>query len=160
MPDMFLKFHDIPGESLDEKHPGEIEIKQWEWESSANVSWERNQGGQCTHTTYGAIKVQKYVDSASAALLRCCLTGKHIRHATITCRKNDGDRKVNYLILELKDLMVRSVKWAGSGEDNDLPEAVELECAEFVNHYALQEDAGDPQGKTSFGYNIQTHVVG
>ena len=159
MPEMFLKFHDIEGESLDNEHPGEIEIKAWGWKSDAKIDWERNQGGQCTHAKYDCVSIEKTVDKASATLLRCCLTGKHIKHAKITCRKNDGDQKIEYLIIELNDVMVKSVKWAGVGEEGDLPESIEVECAEFVSHYKLQRDEGEASGGSSFGFNIQTQVI-
>lgn len=159
MPEMFLKFHDIEGESLDEVHRGEIEIKSWAWSAKAIVSWERNQGGQCSKTWYEKVAIEKCVDKASATLLQCCLTGRHIRHATITCRKNDGEQKLEYLVVKLKDVMVSLVKWAGAGEETQLPESIELQCAEIENTYKPQKDSGDTDGKLSFGYNIQTQVA-
>lgn len=160
MPNMFLKFHDIEGESLDADHPGEIEIKSWTWGARAVVKWELNQGGQCTFSTYDAIELTKNVDKASLMLQRCCLTGKHIRHATISCRKLDGDQKVEYLILKLKDVMVSKVGWTGGGGEEFTGEGVTLSCAEFEMDYKLQKDTGDKGGIHSFEFNIQTQRIG
>jgi type VI secretion system secreted protein Hcp len=158
MPNMFLKFHDIDGESLDDKHPQEIEIVQWGWGADATIKWEQNQGGQCTHSAYHQIDITKTVDKASLVLQRCCLTGKHIRHAKITCRKNDGDQKIEYLILELKNVMIQEVVWAGDGAEGATKETVKLEFAEFEMKYKLQQDEGTASGATTFSFNVQTQI--
>ena len=94
MAEMFLKLDGIEGESLDFAHAGEIEIKNWEWHTVNNVKWDVNQGGQSTKVEVKDIDLKKICDKASVTLYQCCVTGKHIKNGKITCRKNDGDQKV------------------------------------------------------------------
>lgn len=163
MAEMFLQLEGVKGESLDEgtpSHKEEIEIRSWAWNSQAVVKWDRNQGGQTLSSKYDKITIEKTVDKASAILMRCCLTGKHIPSGKITCRKKDGDTKVEYLIVDLKDIIVAKVDWSGGGGIEDVvAEKIELEIAEFYMHYKLQQDTGDALGATDFGFNIQTQVV-
>ena len=155
MAEMFLKLSDIDGESLDDKHGGEIELQNWSWEVTNTVKWDVNQGGQSTKVAHAEINLTKYCDKASVTLHQNCVTGKHIKKGRITCRKNDGDQKVEYFVLDLTDIMVTYVKFDGQGDSQSLLEQVRLSCAEYNIQYALQADAGNPQGAKSFLFNIQ-----
>jgi type VI secretion system secreted protein Hcp len=161
MAEMFLKFNgpEIKGESLDEaspkSHKDEIEIKSWSWETSNKVQWDINQGGQSTKLIVNAINLEKVVDSASHLLYQFCCNGKHIDGAVITARKNNGDEKVEYLVLTLTDVMINKVNWAGNGDDQFLSEKVELSFAQFNFEYQTQDEKGSAQPKGSHGWHVQ-----
>jgi type VI secretion system secreted protein Hcp len=160
MAEMFLTLKGVDGETLDEQRPNtDIEIKEWKWCSSAVVKWDRNQGGQTLSSKYDKITITKTVDKASAILMRCCLTGKHIPDGKITCRKKDGDSKLEYLVVDLKDIIVSKVEWSGGGTDDVVGEEIFLEIAEFKMAYKLQKDTGDKGGVSDFGFNVQTQVI-
>jgi len=88
-------------------------------------------------------------------LYQNCITGKHIKQGTITCRKNDGESKVEYLVLHLKDIMITKVQFIGDGDAQSLKEAVGLSFAEFRMDYKVQNDTGDAAGAKSFQFNVQ-----
>jgi type VI secretion system secreted protein Hcp len=155
MAEMFLKLDGIEGESLDSDHGGEIEIKGWGWTTNNNVRWDINQGGQSTKVEIKDIELEKICDKASVTLYQCCVTGKHIKNGTITCRKNDGDQKVEYLIVKLTDLMVTKVQFIGDGDSQSLKEVVGLSFAEFRLDYKVQNDTGNAAGAKSFQFNVQ-----
>jgi type VI secretion system secreted protein Hcp len=159
MGEMFLKLEGIEGESLDEaqpiSHKNEIEIKTWEWNTECRVVWDMNQGGQATKVEFGSIKIDKICDKATTILYKACVTGKHIPSGVLTCRKNDGDQKVEYLIVHLKDIIVGHVEFQGDGDQTALKERIHLHFAEFKMEYKLQQDLGGPAGSTDFGYHIQ-----
>ena len=155
MAEMFLKLDGVEGESLDQTHAREIEIQSWNWETTNQVRWDVNQGGQSTKVEVKEIHVDKICDKASVILYQNCVTGKHIPNAKITCRKNDGDQKVEYLIVDLRDVMVSKVEWKGDGSNQSLNETVKLSFAEFKLHYAVQQDQGTAGGATTFGFDIQ-----
>jgi len=160
MGEMFIKIEGVQGESLDEaaptSHKNEIEIRNWNWITTCNVRWDVNQGGQSTNVKFDTIKIDKICDKATVNLYRCCVTGKHIPKAWITCRKNDGDQKVEYLTVELEDIIVNKVSFDGSGDEQNLKEQIELSFAQFKMHYKLQQDSGSTSGQTDFGMNIQS----
>jgi type VI secretion system secreted protein Hcp len=155
MAEMFLQLDGIEGESLDQTHGGQIEIKGWGWKTSNSVKWDVNQGGQSTKVVVEHIAFQKTCDKASPALHKCCVTGKHIKQAKITCRKNDGDHKFEYLLVTLKDILISEFSWAGDGENQALTESVNLSFAEYKIEYYVQDDSGNSKGGISFGFNVQ-----
>jgi len=155
MAEMFLILDGIEGESLDQKYAGKIEIKNWEWHTKNNVRWDINQGGQSTKVDIQDIDLKKICDKSSVTLYQCCVTGKHIKNGKIVCRKNDGDSKVEYLIVTLTDIMVTKVDWMGDGQSPSLDENVGLSFAEFRLDYSVQADSGNPAGGKSFGFNVQ-----
>jgi type VI secretion system secreted protein Hcp len=155
MGEMFLKLDGIDGESLDATHGGEIEIEAWDWDTTNAVKWDVNQGGQSTKATVGEITIHKICDKASVTLYQCCVTGKHIKNGTITCRKNDGDQKVEYLIMKLTDIMVSYVHFEGEGGEQRLKEQVKLAFAKFRMDYKVQNDTGTAQGAKSYEFDVQ-----
>jgi len=156
MSEMFLKLDGIDGESLDAAHGGEIEIKGWGWVTTNAVRWDVNQGGQSTKVEVKEINIDKSCDKASVTLYQNCVTGKHIKNGTITCRKNDGEQKVEYLIVKLTDIMVARVEFQGDGDAQALKETIQLSFAEFRMDYKVQNDAGSAAGGAkSFQFNIQ-----
>jgi type VI secretion system secreted protein Hcp len=159
MAEMFLKLDGVEGESLDHAHANEIEIQSWTWNTMNPVRWDLNQGGQSTKVQVHHIDLKKACDKASVTLYQNLVTGKHIKNAKITCRKNDGENKFEYLIVELTDLMVAKVEWTGAGDSQTLEETVHLSFAEFKLHYQVQGDSGDANGGKSFGFNVQRQMA-
>lgn len=156
MAEMFLKFDpDIAGESLDAVHTNEIEVKAWNWEAINKVKWDINQGGQSTRMDISAVSIQKTVDSATHLLFQYCSNGKHITNAKLTARKNNGDDKVEYLILTMNNVMVSKMHWEGNGDEQYVAETVELSFAEFKMEYKTQDDTGAGQSKGEHGWNVQ-----
>ena len=155
MAEMFLILDGIDGESLDATYHEKIEIKNWQWSTENFVRWDVNQGGQSTKVEIKHIELNKICDKASVTLYQCCVTGKHIKNGKIICRKNDGDQKVEYLIVTLTDIMVTKVNWTGDGDSPSLNETIGLAFAEFRLDYKVQDDSGSPGGGKMFAFNVQ-----
>ena len=155
---MFLKIDGIKGESLDRWHKEEIEIQQWNWTTTNEIHWERNQGGHSAGMKMTGVHIFKVCDRASTTLYQYCVTGKHFKHARSICRKNDAEKKLEYLTIEMEDVMVAAVKWSGNGEAQILVEEIDLSFAEFYLTYKTQKDTGDADPGRDFGFNIQTQV--
>ena len=116
-----------------------------------------NQSVASTKLDVQNITITKIVDIATVALAQYCALGKHIPKGQITCRKNAGDRKVEYLRIELHDIMVKDIDWQDKGEKAATTELVQLNFAEFKIHYALQNNRGNEVSTTEFGFNVVTH---
>lgn len=156
MAEMFLWIDGIQGESTDIERKNWIELQTWNWNTNNPIRWDLNQGGQSTKAKIDNIQVTKICDQASVTLHRYCLTGKHFKTATIVCRKNDGEKKLNYLTVDMTDVMISHVKWDGSGDAQTLTETVDISFADFTLKYTPQRDSGNPDGEMHFRYNIQT----
>jgi type VI secretion system secreted protein Hcp len=167
MAEMFLKLTDINGESLDEgipiTHADEIEISLWTWQLDNQASFELNQK-QSTKVAIQNISITKACDMATPTLMKYCVLGKHIPNAKITCRKNEGFtahdkiKKLEYFTIWLKDAMVKSVNFSGTGTQQELTEVVTLNFLEFEVQYKPQKQPDRPEvkGDVLFGFDIQT----
>jgi type VI secretion system secreted protein Hcp len=156
MAEMFLWIDGIQGESTDSERPKWIEIQSWTWNTHNQIRWDMNQGGQSTKAKIDGITVTKICDQASVTLHRYCLTGKHFKNARIICRKNDGEKKLEYLTVEMTDVMISKVHWDGSGDAQAVGETVDISFADFTLKYKTQRDSGHADGEAHFRYNIQT----
>jgi len=152
---IYLKLEGIDGESVDEDHKGWIELAQFTWSVDALATFEVGQGGQAKQSHIHEIFGSKFCDKSTVILWKNCTTGRHIPRGTISCMKLDGESRVEYLKIELNDIMVKKVEWKGVSEDI-ITEDIALVFAEFKQTYTLQRDLGSSGGGREFGYNIQT----
>lgn len=165
MGDMFLKLHDpdIHGESIDEAvpkaHRGEIEITGWTW-GLTNPDSKASEGKEePAKTNVDSIVVHKIYDAASLPLIASCARKTNIALGTITCRKNDGNEKLDYLVIKLEDVKIRTINWP-TPTDEIIPEDVELVFTKFYVSYKPQWNEGDAMemdtatGSIDFGWNI------
>jgi type VI secretion system secreted protein Hcp len=161
MGNLFLQLDDIMGESTDDHHPGEIEIRGWKWSMTypKPLGLPTNMKAAAAAATPSAstdtedkfnvhnIVVEKYFDAASATLAQYCCKGKQIKSGTLTCRKNYGDDQLEYLVVDLKKIKIRNLSWPG-GEGGEhggglVNETVELVFGEFDVTY-MQQANDDP----------------
>ncbi len=79
--DMFLKLDKIDGESQDDAHKGEIDVLAWSWGMSQSGNMHMGGGGGAGKVSIQDVSVTKYVDKASATLMKYCSQGDHIPNA-------------------------------------------------------------------------------
>ena len=155
MANMFLALTNILGESLDLEHKMEIEIHEWRWGLENHAPYRLQENEATKQTSVHHITIEKMVDKASTTLANYCAHGKHIAEGTITCRKNDGDTKVEYLIIKLTDVKVESVNWGGRGEEHrGISETVDLSFLKFKIIYKVQKRDGSLAGPNEFEFDI------
>ena len=92
----------------------------------------------------------------SLATLACC-TGKHFRTAKLTVR-TAGERPIDFLVMELTDLIVTSVSIGGSGGEDRLTENITLDFAKFEFSYTPQKADGTADTAVSMGWDIVRHM--
>jgi len=134
--DMFLKIDGIEGESRDGAHADEIDVLAWSWGTSSNSR----------QVCVQDISVTKYVDKASPTLLMNQVLGVVYPEATLVVRKA-GDRPLEYIRLEFRDLNVSSLSTGGSGGEDRLTENVTLNFGEVKYTYIPQNADGSPGGE-------------
>ena len=128
--DMFIKLDGIKGEAQDDKHKGEIDVLAWSWGMSQSGTTHMGSGGGGGKANFQDISVTKWVDKSSPILMQYCATGKHIPKAQLIVRKAGG-KPLEYIVMDLTDIMVTSVSTGGSGGEDRLTENVSLNFAEF-----------------------------
>lgn len=144
--DIFLKLEGIEGEAQDSKHPNEIDVLAWSWGMSQSGSMHVLGGGGSGKVSVQDLSVTKYIDKASPNLIKFCCNGGHITKATLTVRKAGGNEAVEYLIIEMEEVLVSSVGTGGSGGEDRLTENVTLNFAKFKLKYQPQDQTGAKKG--------------
>ena len=139
--DMFLELDTVKGESEDDKKKGAIHVLAWSWGMTQSATTHHGTGGGAGKVNVHDISITKHVDKASATLMQHCCKGKHIEKALLTVRKA-GDKPLEYIKIEMKDLIIASVSTGGSSHGEILTEHVVLNFRKFKYQYFPQQKDG------------------
>lgn len=154
--DCFLKIEGIEGESLDDKHAGEIEVLSWSWGASQPGSMAYGSGGGAGKVNMQDFSFSMRNGKASPNIMLACASGKHIKSAVLTCRKAGGEQE-EYLTFTLSDCLVSSFQTGGSG-GGDVPiESVSLNFAKVEMQYKPQDAAGSLGSLVKTGWDLKTN---
>lgn len=151
--DMFLDLEGVKGESLDGKYKDKIDILAWSWGASNAGSAHMAGGSGAGKVNVQDISITKYIDAASADLFKACCNGQHFAKAKLIVRKAGKD-PLEYVTIEMEQVMITSVSTGGSGGEDRLTENVTLNFAKFKFKYAGQSDKGAASAKAEMGWDI------
>jgi type VI secretion system secreted protein Hcp len=152
--DMFLKLDGIKGESADHKHKESIDVLAWSWGASQSGTMHMGGGGGAGKVNVQDLSITKYIDKASPTLLLHCCNGKHIKKGTLTVRKA-GEKPLEYLVMELEDILVSAISPGGAGGEDRLTESVSLNFAKFKYTYKEQKADGSGGPEVEAQWNIK-----
>lgn len=159
--DMFLVLDAgaVKGETQDSvyKDKGGIDILAWSWGISNAGSWHMGGGGGAGKANFQDISITKYVDKASPILMLYCSNGDHFADAQLVVRKA-GKLPLEYIVIDMKKVLITSVSTGGSGGEDRLTENVSLNFAEVVVKYVEQKETGDAGDKPEYKWNIAANV--
>ena len=148
--DMFLDLGPgIPGESTDKAHKDQVEVLAWSWGMS-------NPGGTAAgvgKASFQDLSLIKYVDKASPPLRQLCAGGTQMAKATLIVRKT-GVSRIEYIKIELADVLVSSVSTGGSSGESRLTENVSLNFAKVQVDYLASKPDGSPDASLFFRWDI------
>lgn len=140
--DMFLKLDGVTGEAQDAQgHADEIDVLAWSWGVSQSGTTHMGGGAGAGKLSVQDISLTKFVDRSTPTLWMFCANGKHIATGMLTLRKA-GENPLEYVTIELKDIMITSCSTGGSGGEDRLTENVTLNFAEFTMTYTIQNADG------------------
>jgi type VI secretion system secreted protein Hcp len=155
----FLKLDGIDGESQDTDHSGEIDVLSFSEGISNSGTFDAGTGGNTGQANYTDVSLTKYLDKSSTTLRQYCGLGTAIDTATISCNKQAGDKKVEYLKITMHNVVISSVAGGGSGGGTEpIVEALSLNFAGIEYDYTQQSNTGDAMGSTHFGRDIQQNT--
>jgi type VI secretion system secreted protein Hcp len=155
---MFIKVGDVVGESVDKVHAGKIDVLAWSWGMSNSGSTHTGGGGGSGKVNVQDLSFTKYIDSASPALIGAACSGAHFDTAQLIVRKAGGT-PLEYVVIDLTEVMVTSVSTGGSGGEDRLTENVTLNFAKFMFKYQPQDEKGAKKGGTKdAGWDISENV--
>jgi type VI secretion system secreted protein Hcp len=149
--DIFAKLGDIKGESLDDKHKGEIEVLSWSWGLTNAVTLAGSGAGQ-GKANFHDLSFTHKIDKASPVLMHACATGVHLKEATITHRKA-GKGQQEFLVIKMNDVIVTSV--ADADADDVSTELVSLAFAKINVEYRPRKTDGSLDAGIFFKYDLK-----
>lgn len=153
--DYFLKIDGIKGESTDDKHKDEIDLESWSWGETNSGSHSGGGGGGA-----GKVQMQDFhfvmkTNKATPELMLSCAIGKHIKEATLTCRKAGGEQQ-EFLKIKFSDLLVSSYQTGGSSGGDVIPtEQISLNFSKIEYEYKPQKADGSLDGPVKAGYDLK-----
>jgi len=142
--DAFLKIDGIPGESLDSKHKGEIDILSFSWgvTQAASQASGRVSSGRADVQDFSVVK---HLDKSSPLLFAAACHGDHIKQAVFTLRKA-GESPLDFYKVTMSDVLISSVRPGGNaGGDGTSPmEEVSLNFGRLEISFTPQDATGKP----------------
>ena len=147
--DIFLKIDGLEGDSVDaagNKHAGSISVLAWSWGMTQTGTTHLATGGGSGKVSVNDISVTKRIDTTSHNLHQSCCDGTHFATATLTMRKAGGKNPVEFLKIEMKDVIISSLSSSVAAESESLIENLTLNFGSFRYTYAAQDKDGNPLG--------------
>ena len=151
--DMFLELKDVKGESRDSVYKEKIDILAWSWGASNSGTSHSGGGSGAGKANFQDISITKYVDSSSAPLLQFVTQGKHIETGKLVVRKA-GENPLEYIVIELGQILITSVQTGGSGGEERLTENITLNFADYKYIYTPQQADGSGDTAVDWAWNI------
>lgn len=153
--DYFLKIDGVDGESTDKAHAKEIDLDSWSWGATqTGAAAARGAGAGAGKVSMQDFHFVMRVNKASPILMLSCATGKHIKSATLTCRKAGGDQQ-EYLKVTMTDVLVSSYQTAGAGE---IPtDQCSLNFGKIEFEYKPQKADGTLDSPVKTGWDLKTN---
>ena len=157
--DQFLELEKIPGETQDDKMKAKdaMDILAWSWGMSQSGTTHMGSGSGAGKVNVQDISVTKYVDLASTVLMQKCTLGDHIPTGKLTVRKAGGEQ-LEYITIEMKDIIITSVSTGGSGGEDRLTENVSLNFSQYKIVYSEQLPSGKAGKQPEWAYDIAANV--
>ena len=150
--DFHLKIEGVEGEAGHKDHKGEIEIHSWSWGVNNESGAASGGGSGKGKATGGNFRFSHNYDKASPVLAKNCVTGKHFKDVTLTCRKS-GEGQQDFLKVVMKEVFITSVAPGGS-QGGDVVEVVECSYKDIEFTYKAQDEKGAAKGESKFGWNV------
>jgi type VI secretion system secreted protein Hcp len=152
----FLKLEGIEGESQDTDHSSEIDVLAFALGISNAGTYDAGTGGNTGKAVFNDVSLTKYVDKSTPTLAQYCALGTAITTATISCNKQAGEKKVEYLKITLHNAVLTALSQSGAGGSTDpMMESLSLNFAGIEMDYTQQSNTGDAMGTTHFGRDVQ-----
>jgi type VI secretion system secreted protein Hcp len=162
MKDIYLKFNgpNIKGESQDSEHADWIEIQSW----SHNIAQPRSAtsstaGGQTAERVFhDEHHFTKDLDIVTPLLYQHASAGTTFEEVTIDFLRADGEKRVKYLEVKLKNVLIGTVASAVSGEG--LPvDSFSLKYSAISWVYTKQKIGGAPGGNSQGSWNLAKNTT-
>src|SRR5215475_13103807 len=155
--DYFLKIEGIDGESHDHKHKGSIDVDSWSWGETQSGTHAAGGGGGAGKVSMQDFHFVMKVNRASPELMLACAEVRHIKEATLICRKA-GKEQQEFFCVKMTDLLVSSFQTGGSGHSDIIPtDQVSVNFAQIEFAYKPQKADGTLDAAVKTGWDVKAN---
>jgi type VI secretion system secreted protein Hcp len=153
--DYFLRIEGVPGESVDAKHKGEIDVESWSWgETQPAPAGGAGSGGGSGKVQMQDLHFTARVSKASPNLMLACASGKHFKSAVLTARKA-GKEQLDFLTFSLSDVLVSAYQTGGAEGEVVPGDSVSLNFAKIQVEYKPQKPDGSLGASIKAGWDVK-----
>ena len=153
--DYFLKIDGIPGESLDSKHKGEIQLESFSWGETQEAALPAGGGGGAGKVHVQDLHVAMKYNKASPLLLLTCATGQHLKSAVLTARRAGKDA-LEFLVYKFTDLLVSSYQTSAPFDQVPMDQ-VSFNFGKIQVEYRQQLPDGKPAPPVQAGWDVKAN---
>jgi type VI secretion system secreted protein Hcp len=159
--EIFLELDQVEGESQKSGFAGKIDLLSYSWASSQSATRQSGTGGGSGQANVGDIAFSKYMDKATPVLYKALLDGKHYDKGKITVRKVTGGKPLDYLTIEMEEVIISSYQTGGGNASDDrIYENMSLNFKKFKMNYIVQSGQGAGSAKVPVEYDISVGPTG
>lgn len=150
-----LKIDNIKGESKTSGKEDWIDVIAWNWGMSQAGTFHEGGGGTSGKASFGDLVITKYIDMASAELMKSCATGEHFEKAELVVQKAGGSSRLEFFLITLEKVIVSSYTTGGAKDGSDrIQEDLSLNFQKFTVKYVKQSETGGTDGDTLMKFDI------
>jgi len=161
--DMFLKIDGggIKGESPVTGFADYMQIDSYSFGATQTGTFSYGAGGGGGKVSMNDFHFVMKTNKASPKLMEACAAGTHLNTATLVCRKAGGKAPVEFLKVEMTDLLVSSYQTGGSAGGDDIPmDQISLNFAKIVITAKDQKSDGTPGTAVVGGWDLKLQKAG
>jgi len=151
----FLKIDGIPGESMQVKHKGEIDVESWSWGVSNSGSTSPGGGGGAGKAVFQDFHFVTKLSKATPALFLACASGSHIKEAYLTGVRA-GKAGADFLKFKLGDVLVSTLQ-LGDSEGITPTEQFSLKFSKVEISYFPQLADGSKGPAEKAGWDLKVN---
>lgn len=153
--DYFLKIEGIEGESVDDRHRGEIDVMSFSWGMSNSGTFASGGGGGAGKVSFGSIRLYTAVSKASPMILESVATGKHFANVTLSAVKT-GAIGQEFLKITLTDVTITS--YQTGGVVGEVPtDSFRLNYSKIEFEYKPQKTDGSLDASVKAGWDLKAN---
>ncbi len=155
---IYLMLSGVNGEATDAEHKDEINVLEWDWGLAQPTAVHSGQGTTTGKVSASDLMIKKYMDKASANLMKACCEGTVIDEGILTVQRAAAD-KVPALVITMENVIVSGFNPGAKANTDTLP--TEMVSLSFKNiHYAYtpQTEKGKKEAEVEAGWDFQENI--
>jgi type VI secretion system secreted protein Hcp len=156
---MFFRIGDIKGESHDSRHKDEIEVLSWACGITNPVTGASSEDATSGRATFQDITFTHLIDRASPRLMLACASAQRIPDARLTVRRPGTTTPEEFLLADLREVVVTSVQTSATETAGGLVEQVSVKFGRIDFEYRRQRPDGSLEEGEHFKWDLKENVA-